>query len=656
MDNRYDGLPDGFDEYFPDEMLNDVAADMRPENYQSDADSFRECLRDYCDPEDYPEYMQEEPEEVPEEPEYEEPEQAEEPEYEKPEYGEQEYEEEPEYTEESEYEEEPEYEQEPEQEEETALVPAQEEQISVREEAVSAVPQTEKKKKKISPLLYLIPMALLLVFVCVKLGVWNHEDQFTTIAGEKYLKSTTQLLFSGSDISSTDGMYLLESPELIDLRNTSLSYEEIQALRERFPECNVLFSIPLAGGTVDYDVKSIVLTEEDLSALEEVDKLEKLETIDAHTFDSETVRMLMERFPDKDVLWDIEICSRTYDINTTSVVLDSSAKSEDFALLAQLPKLKSVNADECTDLDAVLEASRTLSDCDFSWKVTMAGFELTNKSEEINFNRAVVSKAKQAELDTEFEKLRYLPAMKKIDMCGCGVPNEKMAQWRDKYPDVKFIWEITFGNSRKKWKVRTDIQVFSTLLGNIRQVGDENTYEPLFLYCTDLVALDLGHNLVRDLSKITNLKKLQGLIITDNRVKDLSPLAELENFQFLEANRNYIKDVSPLAKCKNLVHADFYDNNVKDISPLRACPKLKTIVSKGNPISYPKIKEEIDAMPNVAIVHWFTKENKLRNNAIRSSFRLAFKNYKYVENFEDWEHVTYKEGVKLTYPTGYRKW
>ena len=54
-------------------------------------------------------------------------------------------------------------------------------------------------------------------------------------------------------------------------------------------------------------------------------------------------------------------------------------------------------------------------------------------------------------------------------------------------------------------------------------------------YCTDLQALDLGHQRITDLSVIGNyLKDLRILILADNKVSDVSPLANLKHLHYLQ--------------------------------------------------------------------------------------------------------------------------
>ena len=72
-----------------------------------------------------------------------------------------------------------------------------------------------------------------------------------------------------------------------------------------------------------------------------------------------------------------------------------------------------------------------------------------------------------------------------------------METLQSNYPEKKFVWMIRI----KNWEIRTDIKAFSTgnieefdggyFLGGGRNLHDEDT--AALKYCTDLIALDLGH-------------------------------------------------------------------------------------------------------------------------------------------------------------------
>ena len=75
--------------------------------------------------------------------------------------------------------------------------------------------------------------------------------------------------------------------------------------------------------------------------------------------------------------------------------------------------------------------------------------------------------------------------------------------------------------------------------------------EPL-KYCTDLVAIDLGHMPISTCGWAENMPDLQYLILADTAVSDISPLANHEKLVFLELFITPCRDYSPLLTCKNL--------------------------------------------------------------------------------------------------------
>lgn len=144
--------------------------------------------------------------------------------------------------------------------------------------------------------------------------------------------------------------------------------------------------------------------------------------------------------------------------------------------------------------------------------------------------------------------IELFPAIKKYEMCDCGLTDSEMETLRNQYPQIEFVWMLHI----LKYNIRTDAQCFSTLVSNWVGYGDEIVFDPLFRYCTELRALDLGHWEIKSIDGIANLKHLQVLILADNKISDLSPLSGLTELQYLDLRVNNIKDLSPLLSLQNL--------------------------------------------------------------------------------------------------------
>ena len=165
-------------------------------------------------------------------------------------------------------------------------------------------------------------------------------------------------------------------------------------------------------------------------------------------------------------------------------------------------------------------------------------------------------------------KLPLLPKLERLDMCSCGVDEAAMMALQDAYTDVKFIFNIRIGN----WIMRTDVKAFSK--GNQRSFeGGEylgpnmNLYDDdveKLKYCTDLVALDIGHGFkLTNVEVVRQLPKLRFLIIAMQKIADITPVGTLTELEYLETFQNPISDLSPLLNCKKLTHLNCSTNVVK---------------------------------------------------------------------------------------------
>jgi len=536
------------------------------------------------------------------------------------------------------------------------------------------------------------------------------------IGDGRYFIFSRELDLSGRNITTTEGIEKWPMLEQVDLRDNPVSEAEIVALADRLPDCRILFDVTMAGTSYDVGSTQIVVTGMSPEDLEKLRFFRSLETIDARGQELDIVDDLTARYPDSEVLWDVEIGGQRYNHDTRELVVEAAdaedisrierltmlervgifgsseyeailayraahpdvemewdveicgkryrsdtiemvigtADAEDVKRLAYLPVLSQVDARGCKEYDALMEMRAARPECQFLWTVNIGGIEVENTAELIDFKRSRNNSVES--LSEDFEQLRYLPDLKKLDMCGCGIGNKQMAAWSEQYPDYKFVWEVVVGKEGLKWRVRTDVQVFSTLLETKDIQGSAKDFEPLFLYCTDLVVLDLGHNWITDISMITNLKKLQGLILTGNPIRDMSPLGELPELTFAELNGTLMSDLSPFVNNKKLKHLDVYSTKVreKDLPVLYDCKQLETLVLYSNGVSKAAKAEFEKQVPGCnVLLSTLNNGDKLRNNPVRSEFSLALKNWTNVVEFVDYQHVTYKEGVRLILPKGY---
>ena len=165
--------------------------------------------------------------------------------------------------------------------------------------------------------------------------------------------------------------------------------------------------------------------------------------------------------------------------------------------------------------------------------------------------------------------------LQKVVMCDCGIGNEEMDALNKRYENIRFVWTVHIG----RVSVRTDAIYFAPVV--TREHVYENQMEPL-KYCTDLVAIDLGHMAVTTCTWAAYMPNLQYLILADTGVSDISPLANHEKLVFLELFITAVRDYSPLLSCPNLEDLNLC-YSYGSAEPIKKMTWLKRLWWDGNP-------------------------------------------------------------------------
>lgn len=161
-----------------------------------------------------------------------------------------------------------------------------------------------------------------------------------------------------------------------------------------------------------------------------------------------------------------------------------------------------------------------------------------------------------------------LPNLTRLVMIDCGLDNDGYASLQDRHPGVKIVWEIVLDY----WTIRTDVVAFSTFKTTAEEYYMNNDDAYYLKYCDELVALDLGHNYVSDLSFLRYMPDLKVLILVDN-VKE----KEGETLR-------HLTDLSEVQYCTKLRYLEIFANNVSDLSFLENLTELEDLNISYNPV------------------------------------------------------------------------
>ena len=294
--------------------------------------------------------------------------------------------------------------------------------------------------------------------------------------------------------------------------------------------------------------------------------------------------------PNVRFLWTDEVFGAS-DTGTDSLSFAGEQDAE--ALISYLDCFP--NLTEVDVFEAGLSEEQVKALCERYPKIAFRRSILLNGKPTDSFAKTLdFSNAKIASYDAFSDALAGFPKLTRLEMHECNLSDEQLAGIRDRYPNIKVVWTVRV----KGRHVRTDAIAFSSkqLKTNTNRITSENA--KALRYCTDLIALDLGHNDLTDIEWIRPLKNLQVLILADNRkLKDISPLAELKNLKYIELFLTNVSDISPLAEHTALLDVNLCFSKITDISPLLSCKKLERIWLGGKTAADIG-KEGIDALTN----------------------------------------------------------
>lgn len=404
-------------------------------------------------------------------------------------------------------------------------------------------------------------------------GIIIFDNAYVCYGGETYRSDLRTLSLRGSEELDVDALTKFEAMRSLDLRDTDLNPLNYDRLHDALPDCEILWSIPIAGKV--YDSNSVIIdiseaTEKDFELLKYFTALRTVNAGKCELYD-ELLRC-REEMPDCKFTWQVELCGALYNDDERTLVL-KAPDIHDLKKLDYMQQLESVTVTDCTLYDRLIELQTERPECDFVWSYKLFGYEVSSSEQVVN-----LSGKKITDTSTLKDSLRYLPNMKKLILADCGVTYKDLDKLNKQFPELEIVWRVYFG----KWSLLTDATVFSTLNPDppgYRLVDDEVS---VLKYCTKLQLLDLGHQAISSVEPFVNMTELRVLILADNRIKDISSLSKLTKLEYLEMFINRVGDISVLEKMPNLTHVNFSWNGIDDLTPLLKLKKLKMAWLSGN--------------------------------------------------------------------------
>jgi len=245
---------------------------------------------------------------------------------------------------------------------------------------------------------------------------------------------------------------------------------------------------------------------------------------------------------------------------------------------------------------------KALPEVHFVWTVKLGNATISSEDTVMDLD----TPKGESKLSAIAAALDALPNIEKVIMNKYRPSRDGMANYLlKKYPDVEFSWTLDWLIcSGRRVRLRSDATAFSTGKGRQDPRYTSKQIWEYLQYFPELVAIDVGHNNVSDLTFLTNFPGLKRLICVDSKkpITDLSPLKELYELEYIELFMQDITDISALANHTKLLDLNLCHNDVTDLSPLYTCTSLERLHISYNPrLTAEEVAKLQEKLPNCVI-------------------------------------------------------
>lgn len=276
------------------------------------------------------------------------------------------------------------------------------------------------------------------------------------------------------------------------------------------------------------------LTEADIAVLSD---FANLKTLDATACtDQEMLLKVKEAYPHLNLICKVTLGTGTYSSGSPMITLDAVSAEELEAALPLLPGLKKLTITTPVEQGALelLTLGNANPELTLDFTFTLEGVQIHSLAETLDFSGIQI-----ADLDALEATVTKMPNLTKVEMHHCGIDNETMDALNRRYENIQFIWSVYVA----RMYLRTDTQAFIPIKhGKVVYDYDLENLK----YCTEMLAIDLGHQIVTKCDWAAYMPKLQFFLCADTPLMSIEPLTGLQDLKYVEIFITNVKDYSPL--------------------------------------------------------------------------------------------------------------
>lgn len=229
------------------------------------------------------------------------------------------------------------------------------------------------------------------------------------------------------------GTFYSRNADVLDLRFADVTTADYDKLRKKAPNSEILWRIPFQGKTYDQDTDVLYVTSLTDEDVATLDYFTRLKTVEAQKCtDYPQLAALTARRPEVTVEYTVTIDGREYP-QDTAVVSISGITEEEINLLTYLPELTAVTAVGCRTPEQMTRLRDFCQEKGLSFALRFGTKTYPDTVEELDVTGVT---------DGELELLQLLPELKTLHLKNPEADPETVAQLRSTYPKADISWEV----------------------------------------------------------------------------------------------------------------------------------------------------------------------------------------------------------------------
>lgn len=280
------------------------------------------------------------------------------------------------------------------------------------------------------------------------------------------------------------------------------------------------------------------------------------------------IQTLRNDYPEVTITYTVGLGGMELNEDTETVDLSGMNISEIRAALPVLEALPRLNYAELMDPSGscalsrqeVQELTQAAPTVRFHYVFDLFGRTVSTTDEVIRFEKLGLTSDAEPEIR---QALSIMAPGSTLILDRCGLSSELLDSIRKDYAQVDLVWRVYFGTNGQYTALTNDDTIRA-----VYNVTDGTSYEMRYLRSAKYI--DMGHNdYLTDVSFLAFMPELEILILSGSTVSDLSGIENCKKLELLElANCLKLTDISPLAGCASLKYLNICYTKVSSLAPL----------------------------------------------------------------------------------------